>query len=143
MANTAKPADFLDAHQRHWDDAEHLFQNERWANADHLYGMAAECGLKRLMMRFGMDIHPTTGSPVVREDRNHANIIWARFESYRSGRMEGVGYELPTNNPFSDWDVSDRYAPRSNFNQAEVQAHQAGAMVVCGLIKRAQRDGLL
>lgn len=139
----AKQADFLDAHQRHWDDAEHLFQNERWANADHLYGMAAECGLKQLMVKFGMEINPSSGSPKDKKDWEHAKNIWARFESYRSGRMEGVGYELPTNNPFSDWDVSDRYAPRSNFNQAEVQAHQAGAMVVCGLINKAKLDGLL
>ena len=42
-------ADFLDAHQRHWDDAEHLLQAQRWANADHLYGFAAECGLKAVV----------------------------------------------------------------------------------------------
>ncbi len=48
------PADFLDVHHRHWDDAERLFAAQRWANADHLYGMAAECGLKRLMRAFGM-----------------------------------------------------------------------------------------
>ncbi len=142
MPNTGKLADFLDAHQRHWDDAEHLFQAQRWANADHLYGMAAECGLKRLMMRFGMEVN-SSGSPTDTKDWRHANNIWARFESYRSGRIEGVGYELPTNNHFSDWDVSDRYAHQLNFNQINVQAHQAGATVVCGLIKKAQRDGLL
>lgn len=142
MVNTVEPADFLDAHQRHWHDAEHLFQAQRWANADHLYGMAAECGLKRLMMRFGMEVN-SAGSPTDTKDWKHANNIWARFESYRSGRAEGVGYELPTNNPFSDWDVSDRYAHQSKFNQVKVQSHQAGATVVCGLVNKAQRDGLL
>ena len=29
-------ADFLDAHNRHWKDAELLFNAKRWANADHL-----------------------------------------------------------------------------------------------------------
>ena len=143
MAKTAKRADFLDAHQRHWHDAEYLFQNQRWANSDHLYGMATECGLKRMMEIFGMEINSSSGSPQDKKDREHANIIWERFESYRSGRVEGTGYELPTDNPFNNWNVSDRYAHQSGFNQAEVQAHQAGAMVVCGLIKRAQRDGLL
>jgi hypothetical protein len=47
-------ADFLDAHERHWQDAELLLTNQRLANADHLYGMSAECGLKRLMLAFGM-----------------------------------------------------------------------------------------
>nr|VFK54807.1 MAG: hypothetical protein BECKTUN1418F_GA0071002_105616 [Candidatus Kentron sp. TUN]VFK55380.1 MAG: hypothetical protein BECKTUN1418D_GA0071000_103118 [Candidatus Kentron sp. TUN]VFK60455.1 MAG: hypothetical protein BECKTUN1418E_GA0071001_105815 [Candidatus Kentron sp. TUN] len=45
-------ADFFDAHNRHWQDWEQLFASERWANADHLYGMAAECGLKCLMQAF-------------------------------------------------------------------------------------------
>ncbi len=44
-------ADFLDAHERHWQDAELLLTNQRLANADHLYGMSAECGLKRLCSR--------------------------------------------------------------------------------------------
>jgi hypothetical protein len=39
--------DFLDAHERHHDDADHLHANARHANADHLYGVSAECGLKR------------------------------------------------------------------------------------------------
>ena len=42
--------DFLDAYLRQWEDAEMLFGSERWATADHLYGLAAECGLKRLMI---------------------------------------------------------------------------------------------
>lgn len=136
-------ADFLDAHERHWSDAERLFAAGRYANADHLYGMAAECGLKRLMVNFGMAVNPATGSPVVREDKSHANHVWARFESYRSGKVEGVDYGLPAPNPFDNWDASDRYAHQSNFNQASVQLHQAGAAAIRELIKKAQREGLL
>lgn len=136
-------ADFLDAHERHWDDAERLFSAGRYANADHLYGMAAECGLKRLMVEFGMLVDPATGSPTEKKDKQHANSIWARFESYRNGRVEGVGYGLPSSNPFDNWDASDRYAHQSNFGQAGVQVHRNGAAVVCELIKKAQREGLL
>ena len=135
-------ADFLDAHERHWDDAETLFSAGRYANADHLYGMAAECGLKRLMVRFGMALD-SAGSPVVRGDKSHAKIIWTRFESYRSGKMEGAGYGLSAPNPFDTWDISDRYAHQSSFNQASVQVHQAGAATIRALIKKAQREGLL
>lgn len=136
-------ADFLDAHKRHWNDAENLFSAGRYANADHLYGMAVECGLKRLMVGFGMAIDPMTGSPAQRKDREHANNIWARFETYRNGRVEGVEYGLPTANPFNNWDVSDRYAHQSNFTQIGVQLHKAGAATVCELVKKAQREGLL
>lgn len=136
-------ADFLDAHERHWEDAQHLLQAQRWANADHLYGVAAECGLKRLMLAFGMNVNPMTGSPVDSKDWKHANDIWTRFESYRSGHAQGTGYALSSGNPFTHWDVSDRYAHQSNFNQVRAQAHQMGAQAVRYLIAKAQREGLL
>ncbi|HBO0810522.1 TPA: SAM-dependent methyltransferase [Pseudomonas aeruginosa] len=136
-------ADFLDAHERHWDDAERLWQAQRWANADHLYGMAAECGLKRLMLAFGMPYDATRDRPANSSDRVHANGTWARFESYRSGHGQGAGYVLPANDPFDNWDVSDRYAHQSNFDQALAQGHHAGAQSVRSLIAKAQREGLL
>jgi hypothetical protein len=49
------PADFADAHRRHWEDAELLFAHDRWANADQLYGFSAECGLKTVMQALGMN----------------------------------------------------------------------------------------
>ncbi len=33
-------ADFLDAHERHWDDAEILLAQNSLPNADHLYGLS-------------------------------------------------------------------------------------------------------
>lgn len=49
--------DFLDAHERHWNDAELLFGAKRPANADRSYRVAAESGLKGLMQAFGMPFH--------------------------------------------------------------------------------------
>lgn len=135
--------DFLDAHERHWDDAERLFAAGRYANADHLYGIAAECGLKRLMLAFGMPFDANKGMPIIQKDRVHANGIWARFESYRSGQLRGAGYVLPTGDPFGTWNVSDRYIHQSNFKSDRAKNHQVGAGVVCNLIKKAQREGLL
>ena len=57
------PADFLDAHRRHWCDAELLFNDSRWANADQMYGFSAECGLKAVMKGLGMQVDPV-GIPV-------------------------------------------------------------------------------
>ena len=136
-------ADFLDAHKRHCDDADSLYQAGRWANADHLYGLGAECGLKRLMMLFGMQVNPATGSPMNRDDWAHANGIWARFESYRDGYVPGTTYVLPTPTPFANWDVSDRYAKQAEFNQARAKTHQAGAEAVRQLIMQAEMAGLL
>lgn len=132
-------ADFLDAFERHWVDAELLFKKERLPNADHLFGVAAECGLKRLMLSFGMPCKDNGPKDI--KDRKHANEIWNRYETYRSGRGS-LDYILPQN-PFTDWDVSDRYANSSNFNSAKVSKHQAGARTVRDLIKKAQLAGIL
>ena len=135
--------DFQDAHERHWEDAERLLAVQRWANADHLYGMAAECGLKRLMLAFGMLSDPANDMPADKRDRKHADGVWARFESYRSGHHRGAGFVLPTGNPFADWEVSQRYAHQRNFDAARATAHKAGARLVCQLVKKAVLEGLI
>lgn len=135
-------ADFLDAHERHWEDAEQLYRAQRFANADHLYGMAAECGLKRLMVAFGMQVDSNTGSPQSQSDRTHVDGVWVRYESYRA-RQQATDYCLPASSPFAAWHVSDRYAHQSNFNQPRTTAHKAGADQVRQLIKKAQREGLI
>lgn len=143
--------DFLDAHHRHWEDAETLYNDGCLANADHLYGMAAECGLKRLMMEFGMMIDSATGKPykpatatsAIQWENKHVDQIWHRYESYRSGHTLGVNYVLPANAPFSDWKAEQRYANRSNFDNARVQPHRDGAQEIRKLIKKAQIAGLL
>lgn len=136
-------ADFHDANERHWDDAQRLFQGQRWANADHLYGVATECGLKRLMLVFGMGMDLEKDRPSRHEDRKHADGIWLRYESYRSGHAQGAAYALSSQNPFHDWKVDQRYANQSNFDQTRTQAHQGGASDVRKLLKQAQRDGLI
>ncbi len=140
-------SDFLDAHHRHWEDANHLLAASHLANADHLYGLAAECGLKRLMIAFGMRVDSATGRPTDRADRVHAseiggNDIWARYETYRSGHQAAV-YYLGLTNPFVDWDVSQRYSHRSDFNPARVENHRQGAYTVHSLIKRAILEGIV
>ncbi len=74
VINTTMQTDFLDAHERHWEDAELLFAQSRWANADHLYGLAAECGLKRLMIVFRMPV-AADGGPQLPHDRVHADRV--------------------------------------------------------------------
>lgn len=141
-------ADFYDAHCRHWEDAETLCNDGRLANADHLYGMAAECGLKRLMELFGMMVDATTGKPYKPNtspkewETKHADKIRIRYQSYLSGQR-AIDYALQSNDPFSDWDVNQRYANRSDFDIARVQPHRAGALEVQNLIKKAEIEGLI
>ena len=135
--------DFYDAHDRHWQDAELLYAKQRWANADHLYGIAAECGLKQLMQAFGMPFDTVKDKPVAKRDTVHADGIWTRFESYRSGHHLGAAYVLPTANPFANWNASQRYAPQSHFDQTRVDPHHQGAEQVRRLIEQARLEGLV
>ena len=134
--------DFLDAHARHWKDAELLFNQRRFANADHLYGLSAECGLKHLMRAFGMLVDEA-GDLRNRRDKRHANTIRDRYESYRQGHARGADYLLPNDFPFSNWDINQRYAPQSLFTEPTVEPHRSGARVVQELVNRARLEGLV
>ena len=138
-------SDFLDAHERHLEDAELLWEKDRLANADHLYGVSAECGLKGLMLAFGMPFDSNLDQPRPREgkDRVHANGIWGRYEVYRSGHVSGAGYPLTSPNPFDDWHVCQRYAHRTKFDAERVQRHRMGAEEVQKIVKEARLGGLI
>lgn len=139
MSGTSFQTDFLDAMERHWQDAELLHSHVRLANADQLYGLAAECGLKALMLRWGMPF--TGGRPSNPADRVHANGLWSRYEAYRQGNS--AVFALPPNNPFAHWRIEHRYANQSSFLLSRVQQHQAGAREVKRLIKEARLNGVL
>lgn len=135
--------DFLDAHERHWVDAELLYNEERWANADHLYGMAAECGLKALMEKLKRVPLSKDDYVHIMEPRKPSNA-WDRYETYRSGHADGAKYLLPPQNPFTNWDVAQRYAHQNGFDQAHVDPHRQGAEHVQQLIKKARDiEGLI
>lgn len=135
-------ADFLDAHNRHMDDGELLYQESRLANADQFYGFAAECGLKKLMSVFGMFV-TTDGSPTNRVDRVHADEIWARYETYRSTSVHGANYALPSSYSFQNWRASQRYVNRNDILRQNVEAHRAAAGAIRALVKQAQLEGLI
>ena len=115
-----RPADFADAHL---GDAELLFDRERWANADHLYGLSAECGLKAVMESAG--VWGEAGSPPP-EYRKHVHDLWPLFVDY----MEPTGEswdEFPKDEPFDDWSHHDRYAHRECFRLGDVRRHRDAA----------------
>ncbi len=142
MNNDELPADFLDAMDRHWQDAELLHSSERLANADHLYGLSAECGLKAIMQKLGMEMENNV--PRLRDDRKHINSLWDRYESYLSGSSYVSSSLLPWqhHNPFANWHVSDRYASRDHFAGDRLEEHRSGARDVKGLVVSLEKQGL-
>lgn len=140
----AHPADFSDAHSLHWEDAELLYDRERWANADQLYGFSAECGLKAVMLSLGMDVHPATGMPKEKEHQTHVRKLWSEFTDFVAGR-DGARYLvlLPRDTPFDDWSHHDRYANRSHFAKARVDPHREAARTIRDMVQKLTRDGPL
>ena len=135
----SKPSDFADAHERHWQDAELLFEHHRWANADQLYGMSAECGLKAVMQELGMPLDDT-GRPE-REYRKHVNELWLVFQDFASGR-DGARYlkMLPSGNPFANWAIDDRYGKSDDFRPTEVVPHREATEQIARMVLVAGQD---
>ena len=134
------PADFLDAHRRHWQDAELLFECSRWANADQLYGFSAECGLKAVMVFLGMDTDDT-GAPASSQYRRHVHDLWPLFRTFvtQAGGTRFIGM-LPAGAPFADWSHADRYSHSMNFDDTTVQPHRLAAQEVRHMIEDWRQD---
>ena len=136
------PVDFRDAAERHSEDAGHLLGDARSANADHLFGLSAECALKAVMLSLGMTLRPD-GAPEDRQHRVHINQLWNEFVTFahdRSGahyaaRMAGVL------NPFDDWDVNQRYQHRSSITRELAEKHQQAAMTAKQVLETAVLNG--
>jgi hypothetical protein len=133
--------DYRDAADRHWEDAEHLRAGSRWANADHLYGLSAECALKAVMVGLGLELDAQDRPPP--DYRVHVDKLWIQFPAFAFGRG-GQTYAAPVagaQNPFGDWSIDQRYSHRSNFGEATVLRHRDGAWIARSMLARAILDG--
>ncbi len=134
--------DFADAHRRHWEDAELLFDHERLGNADQLYGFSAECGLKAVMVGLGMELG-SSGRPPAKYLK-HVHLLWPLFGEFASGHGGGrYAKQLAAGNPFSDWSHHDRYARKGYAGDEEVRKHRAGARQVRRMVQMASLDDTL
>jgi hypothetical protein len=93
------------------------------------------------MQGFGMQLDPRTDKPP-KEGRGHINEVWIKYETYRAG-IGVTGYTLPIQNPFGNWEISQRYANRSNIRQAIVDSHQFGVKTFKQLVNKAILEGRL
>ena len=127
--------DFADAQRRHWKDATVLFACERWANADYLYGLSAECGLKTIMVGEGMPVDET-GKPRYREHRKHIHELWPIFREFIAGLGERTYLrQLPSDKPFADWSHHDRYASRECFDRNRVDLHRKATRRIDNMVQ--------
>ena len=135
--------DFVDAHDRHWEDAEMLFVGKCRANADQLYGLSAECGLKAVMQSLGMKLDPK-GKPEEKQHQQHVNGLWPIFQDFAKNRG-GARYSqmLPNGEPFVDWSIHERYGHRSQIHEAKINPHREAAREIRQMVSAAVQDGIL
>lgn len=134
-------ADYYDAAQRHWDDANHLLTEVRLPNADQLFGLSAECALKAIMLALGMPMH--NGRPVSKK-HGHINLLWDEFITFANGKGQAhYAAALGTTNPFVNWDVGQRYEHGSAINMQIVDDHKKSAEIAYSCLTQAVVDGVV
>ena len=137
-------ADFRDASARHFEDAKLLLNQPepREANADHLFGLSAECSLKAVMLALGMAVN-TDGAPADRGHKVHMPELWAAFQSFAEGRLASRYLEpLDKANPFSDWAVDQRYWARAAITTQAPSRHMAAAAQCRRSLEKLLLDGV-
>jgi len=119
--------DFKNAAKKHFKDAELLFGKERFDNADHLFGVSAECAIKALLIHFGVGTDRHTGD--IHGYRQHVNELWPRASLYFSGRTGArfASYFSQPSRPFDNWRVKDRYEAEGAIRRETVDNHRKEA----------------
>lgn len=137
-----QPADFVDAHRRHWEDANLLYDHDRWANAAYLLGFSAECGLKAAMQVLKWMPVDAVGTPRKGRHRQHIQAIWPLFAGLACDQA-GARYGLASGNPFHDWSHHDRYANRGHVSPEVVRRYRDATRDVARIMRLATVDGIL
>jgi hypothetical protein len=107
---------------RHWRDAQLLDQEKRLENADQLYGLAAECAIKKVLLM--LPAFSNSGY-LLDAYKHHINVLW---DKAKHQSIEKVAPMLPallrTPNPFSDWQVDQRYLPDGSTSMGKLEIHK-------------------
>lgn len=130
--------DFYNAFTRHTTDADLLLDKKRWANADHHYGLAAECALKAILLRQG--IPSKNGDITEQKYKQHINKLWDKYQIFMQTKN---AYVLPMENPFHDWSIDQRYAHENDITEQTARNRGAAVASLKKIVKKAELAGVL
>jgi hypothetical protein len=133
---------FTEAAGRHAKDARLLADVGRIGNASHLWGFAAECGLKAVLRAVDPTLFSAAGDPTAHY-RKHIDTLWPLMHSFLSGRSEAyLTGLLPLTNPFDQWSVHDRYGADADTPDPVMHdVHQRGAELCLMVLELARSYG--
>jgi hypothetical protein len=114
--------DFTGAAVRHFDDAKLLLKDARTANADQLFGFAAECALKSALV--GLPAF-RNGEELARRYWEHISQLWHLvLPSSVCRRHRALATVLTSlRGSFDDWSTSQRYAADGEIEAGAAQRH--------------------
>lgn len=144
------------AARRHVADAETLLNQGRLANAGQLYGFAAECGLKAMLIACGVapdadgglpEHHPTNANkrhPL----RQHMPSLSSRVVSHGHLIPDGPQASkymasMPSLAHFHDWSIDHRYWGDASLPVTSVPNWRTAAKEVTTMLDQAKQDGVL
>lgn len=117
---------YADAALRHWSDAKVLEENQCVDNADHHYGFAAECAIKKVLAV------QNQGS-LSDAYKKHINVLWDRINIQSIQQIApSLVAILKTGNQFQEWNVDQRYASNGAVLVAAMQMHKKAASRLLG-----------
>ncbi len=92
------------AAMRHFNDAVTLEEHERLANADQLFGFAAECGIKSALVA-------SSNQNLAAKHREHVDRLWglASLQSFSPRFRSLIVVLRALEQPFFDWSTDHRY----------------------------------
>ena len=139
---------FKIAARRHYVDAEYLLNDQRWPNADHLAGVAAECGLKAIMEGWlGATLNSSgvlVWGPSNAQLRYHVDRLWNEIPQIIAGRSAPTFVTLISGPPpFATWDVSDRYSDGSAITEQCAREHVDKAKEIIEVLEQAMLNGVV
>lgn len=117
---------------RHWRDAQLLERENCVENADQLYGLTAECAIKKALV----ELPAFANSGKLHLDyKEHINVLWSRVKHQSlQKRYPDLLAFLKATNPFSDWDMEQRYAADSIVSSEAIQRHRNTAKRLLGAV---------
>jgi len=121
--------DFVAAASRHFEDGSLLHRHGRLDNADQLYGLAAECGIKLALAQLpNLSRNGSLGKGL----RVHVNDLWERAKLSSLQRRYRALLQVLTGlrNPFADWSIDQRYGPDNIVSRAALEKHREAAVRV-------------
>lgn len=137
---------FHSAARRHYDDAELLLENTREANAGHLYGFVAECGIKALLVASGLPSDPAGDIPQNNQFRRHADQLANDVNSIQLfvQNRSGAKYSAQVSQivAFSDWSTNHRYYDDSALPSSTAKWRSAAHQVMM-MLDQAKFDGVI